>query len=53
MTFTWNNIITTHYRWMASYLRRHGWVVFYLQEECRQCRTACWLELYQEEEARL
>jgi len=38
-------------RQMAFYLRRHGWVVFYLEERHRHCRDGmCWLKLYQSEE---
>lgn len=36
-------------RVMARYLRRRGWVVFYLEEQCRQCSdgpSGCWLHLY-------
>ncbi len=55
----WNNIITTPNRWMARYLRRRGWVCFYLDECARSCPAAknrnqmdCWLALYQEGERR-
>lgn len=50
----WSNIRTTPNRWMAAYLRRQGWVVFYLEPQCRQCgpqdRGGCWLELYEQGE---
>jgi hypothetical protein len=38
-----------HERWMARFLERRGWVVFYLEEYARNCPSqgACWLELYQ------
>jgi hypothetical protein len=32
---------------MANWLRRRGWVVFYLDEQARTCnKGTCWLELY-------
>lgn len=47
----WNNVITTHHRWMANFLRKRGWVVFYLDEQCRQCNGGvCWLSLYEQGE---
>ena len=49
---TWNNVTTAHYRWLARFLRRRGWVVFYLEKQCRGCNTECWLQLYNEMEAR-
>ena len=53
---TWNNIVTTPHRWMAYYLRRRGWVCFYLEPRARTCPGAvhrdCWLALYEESEAR-
>jgi hypothetical protein len=59
MAFVWNNIITAPNRWMAYWLRRRGWVCFYLDEPARHCaqrgpQTAggCWLALYQESERR-
>lgn len=51
----WNNVVTAPNRWMASWLRRHGWVCFYLEERARHCGKAhegCWLALYQEGERR-
>lgn len=50
----WNNLTSMHHRWMMRYLRKRGWVVFYLEGPCRQCVTheGCWLALYQAEEAR-
>jgi hypothetical protein len=36
---------------MALYLRRRGWVVFYLEKEARFCNAGCcWLGLYESEE---
>lgn len=34
-------------RWMVNYLRRRGFVVFYLDESQRQCNAVCWLKEYQ------
>ncbi len=55
MKIIWNNVWTTPNRWMASYLRRRGWVCFYLEEPSRHCGLTaptqaadCWLHLYQE-----
>jgi hypothetical protein len=52
----WNNVKTTHQRIMARFLRRRGWVVFYLDPEVRHCGPispdCCWLRLYEEGEAR-
>lgn len=37
-------------RWMAKFLRKRGWVVFYLDEPARFCRDDfCWLRLFEEE----
>lgn len=42
-----------HERILARYLRKHGWVVFYLDEQNRECNNGtCWLKLYQSEEKR-
>ncbi len=46
----WNNVITTPNRWMAYWLRRHGWVCFYLDPHARVCNHECWLRLYEETE---
>lgn len=48
----WSNIHTAPNRWMASWLRRRGWVCFYLEPAHRECRGLCWLQLYQEGEDR-
>ena len=37
---------------MMRYLRKRGWVVFYLEEEHRWCNDMCWLKLYESELAR-
>ena len=45
---TWlRNAKSFHHRMMANFLRKRGWVVFYLEEEHRKCsKDVCWLELY-------
>ena len=42
------NILSVHHRWMMRYLQRRGWVVFYLDEQSRQCNAVCWMESYQQ-----
>ena len=51
---TWlQNIKSFHHRIMMRYLRKRGWVVFYLDERSRHCSEGtCWLKLYQEGEKR-
>lgn len=45
----WQNLVTTPNRWMASWLRRRGWVCFYLDEPARRCGPGgCWLQLYEQ-----
>ncbi len=39
-------------RIMAKFLRRRGWVVFYLEEFSRDCKGLCWLNLYEQENKR-
>lgn len=38
------------------YLERKGWIVFWLDEDCRQCQPnrpmGCWLELYLQDRKR-
>ena len=44
------NFSHIHHGWMARYLEKRGWVVFYLDEQARQCGNngdGCWLKLYQ------
>jgi len=43
-----------HHRLMAHFLRKRGWVVFYLEEQARKCGPGldCWLALYQASEKR-
>lgn len=49
----WHNIKHFHHRMIARYLKRRGWVVFYLEEKYRTCDgETCWLKLYQSEEKR-
>ena len=49
----WENLLTTHHRIMARFLRKRGWVVFYLDEQARTCNEGtCWLKLYRESENR-
>ena len=53
MNIIWNNVFTTHHRIMANFLKKRGWVCFYLDEESRHCydgKDGCWLKLYQESE---
>lgn len=33
-------------RLLVRYLRRRGWIVFWLDEEARVCRAVCWLRTY-------
>ncbi len=50
MTWNWQNIKTSGNRVMAYWLRRQGWVCFYLDEQSRTCTGLCWLEQYQASE---
>ena len=45
----WNNIKTFHHRIFANYLRKRGWVVFYLDNYARTCNMVCWLSAYEYE----
>ena len=45
------NFMNIHHRIMARFLRKRGWVVFYLEESARECKDMCWLKLYQDEQA--
>jgi len=40
------NLASFHHRIMMRYLRKRGWVVFYLPKKNRHCNGNCWLELY-------
>lgn len=45
------NAKSFHHRIMMRYLKKRGWVVFYLEERDRTCNDGtCWLKLYQEGE---
>ncbi len=44
------NARSIHHRLMANYIRKRGWVAFYLEEDARVCKGVCWLKLYQQEE---
>jgi len=49
----WANVRTAPHRWMAAWLRRRGWVCFYLEDAARTCHSGvCWLALYQADERR-
>lgn len=38
-----------HERMMMRFLRKRGWIVFYLDEQSRVCRgNTCWIKLYQQ-----
>lgn len=52
--FTWlENARTFHHRMMANYLKKRGWVAFYLEKQTRTCdKDCCWLELYEYEESK-
>ncbi len=53
MTWNWNNIVTTPNRWAAYWLRRRGWICFYLDEQARHCGPeCCWMQLYLDGERR-
>lgn len=39
-------------QFMMRYLRKRGWIVFWLDECARECKDTCWLKLYMDEENR-
>ncbi len=44
------NLKSIHHRMMMRYLRKRGWVVFYLEPKHRICnKGCCWLKLYEYE----
>jgi hypothetical protein len=46
-----HNLSTLPQRMAAYWLRRRGWVVFYLDRQSRVCsKDTCWLALYVAEE---
>ena len=46
-----HNASSAHHRLMQRYLERRGWVVFYLDEQARDCtdHRYCWMQLYQQQ----
>jgi hypothetical protein len=52
MAIIWGNVKTFHHRILANFLRKRGWVVFYLEDQHRVCNEdTCWLKLYLSEES--
>jgi len=44
------NLKLFHHRMMMRFLRKRGWVVFYLEPQHRICNDGtCWLKLYEVE----
>lgn len=43
------NLKTFHHRIMVRFLRKRGWVVFYLEEQDRECKDTCILKRYRTE----
>ena len=41
------NLRTVHHRIMMRFLRKRGWVVFYLEPKTRACNGICWLKTYE------
>jgi len=42
------NLPSFHHRILARFLRKHGWVVFYLEPEFRKCSNPdCWINAYE------
>jgi hypothetical protein len=56
MKLLWHNVRNAPQRWAAYWLRRRGWIVFYLDPQVRRdsrCKNPwCWLNLYEDAEAR-
>ena len=48
-----NNAKSFHHRIMMRYLRKRGWVVFYLEKDARKCNDMCWLDLHEGEMSRM
>ena len=46
---TWlRNARSFHHRIMARFLKKRGWVVFYLEDPARFCKGgSCWLKTYE------
>lgn len=52
MAVFFKNALHFHHRLMARFLRRRGWIAFYLEPEARKCPDDfCWLKLYEAEQA--
>jgi len=47
-----DKISTYVQQWMARFLQRRDWVVFYLDPRARKCNDVCWLALYESEMAK-
>ena len=41
-----HNVRYFPHKMMAKFLRKRGWVVFYLEEQSRECKGVCWLDAY-------
>jgi hypothetical protein len=41
-----HNVLHFHERIMMRFLRKRGWVVFYLAEQSRTCNGVCWMKEY-------
>lgn len=39
-------------RMLCSFLRKRGWIVFWLDSEARHCSGVCWLAQYESSEGR-
>ena len=46
MYYKLENLKSFHHRIMMRFLRKRGWIVFYLEPEARTCGDMCWLKLY-------
>jgi len=42
----WENIWNIPQKLMANYLRKKGWIAFYLDDRARECKGICWLKTY-------
>jgi hypothetical protein len=48
-----SNLPTLFQRILAEYLKKRGWVVFFLVEDARFCtKDTCWLRVYLQNESR-
>lgn len=49
----WSNAKNFHHRVMMRFLKKRGWVVFYLAEQHRVCSNpSCWINLYNDAQSR-